>query len=433
MKKKILIVGLILLFISVIYTNYSKASSNVIYISSVDEYKNFAINNEAYRGYEDKIIVLTEDLDFENEKTPMVQGTFKGVFDGRGHSFKNIRIHKDDYTEHIWGYGLFEENEGIIRKIVVESGEVYTDGKTGIICATNKGVVEQCRTELHISAEHVIGGIVGWNEGRGVVRVCANNCSIDDMNPGSGGTVGFGGIVGYLYSGSITDCYSIGRIVPQRENSVGNITAHYYPGEDEYLDNCFCLTIEARAGGADQYCIKSDRFDENDLVKLNANGDYYVLDELDGFPPKINMYTDIGPIEHLVVSRFEEDNQNPIFDKYLDYIKEINSLEIGIVSAVSYRNKDFLEVDENIGDNVTADNENLDMIKHDTYTSKKLNEIPANRFVRDEGIEVEEKSYFFGGKNFWLVVGGFFIIILVFIKAIVDGSSNHKKDDINIP
>ena len=97
------------------------------------------------------------------------------------------------------------------------------------------------------------------------------------------------------------------------------------------------------------------------------------------------------------------------------------------------KNIDIEKIVRNVIKEIGYDNENLDMIKHDTYTSKKLNEIPANRFVRDEGIEVEEKSYFFGRKNFWLVVGGFFIIILVFIKAIVDGSSNHKKDDINIP
>ena len=422
MKKKIFILGLILLFIGAIYANCSKASTGVIYISSIDEYKNFAINNEAYRGYEDKIIILTEDLDFENKKTPMVQGVFKGVFDGRGHTLKNIRIHKEDYSEDILEYGLFEENEGIIRKIIVESGEVNTDGKTGVICAINRGIIEQCRTELHIFAENVIGGIVGWNEGRGVVRSCANNCSIDDMNPDSDGMIGFGGIVGFLYSGTITDCYSIGKIAPQRENDVGNITAHYYPGEEKYMENCFCLTIEARAGGGDQYCIKSDRFDENDLVKLNKNGDYYVLDELDKFPPKINMYTNIGPIKNLVTSRFKEDNNNLIFDKYLDYIKEIDNLDIEISSGVN-RNHDYIDDTMNSS---SATNTSVEIIQHDKYISKKINEISTDRFVRNEEIE-EGKTNFFGGNNFWLVVSGLFIIILVFIKAIIDGMTNNKK------
>ena len=369
----------------------------------------------------------------------MFNGTFKGVFDGRGHKLQNIRLDCDDYDDWYMELGLFENNAGLIRKIIVESGSVHGNGTTGVICAYNTGIVEQCANLVDIQSKHVIGGIVGWNENQGLVRVCYNRGNITDLTPGSGGTIGFGGIVGYVYSGTIIDCYNTGIIAPERKSSHGNITSSYSENDEcEFLDNCYILADNVIGRSADEYCVKVTKMDGSVISRLNRNNKFYYLGE-SGYP-EIIMSLNMDGLPEPIKIRRENIESNPFFEEdYHELVKEANVLEVLIVNTGIYEENgeefyyDYIwhndepkvEVIEEEPE-VTEDIVNGD----DKYIKMKKNENTTKQFstIANDSA-VKEKKYFFGGRNFWFVVGGFFIIILVFMRALVESNTTYKNDD----
>lgn len=441
MEKKILKIFGIVLFLIMFFTINSLAAEEIIYIDCVEDYNLAAQNCEVYNGYENKIIVLTADIDFQGQKTEMFNGTFKGVFDGRGHKLKNIRLDCDDYDDWYMDLGLFEDNAGLIRKIIVESGTIHGNGKTGTICANNTGIVEQCANLVDIQSEHVIGGIVGWNENQGLVRVCYNRGNITDLDPGSGGTIGFGGIVGYAYSGTIIDCYNTGIIAPERDSSHGNITSSYREEDEcEFLDNCYILADNVISRSADDHCIKVRTMDGSVISSLNTNNKFFYLGE-SGYP-EIIMAMNMDALPDPIKIRRDTMESNPFFeDDYYDLVTEANNLDVLIVNSDIYEeneeevNNDYIwhndEPDVEIIEELDTGIASEDVISgDDKYLSVKRNEISSDLYnTKFEDSAAEEKNFFFGGKNFWLVVGGFFIIILVFMRAIVESNTTYKKDD----
>lgn len=446
MEKKLLKVFGILVFVIMFFTINCFAAEEIIYIDSVDDYNLAAQNCAAYDGYKNRILVLTADLDFQGEKTEMFNGTFKGVFDGRGHKLKNIRLDCDDYDDWNMDIGLFEDNAGLIRKIIVESGTIHGNSKTGTICANNTGIVEQCANLVDIQSEFVIGGIVGWNENQGLVRVCYNRGNITDLKPGSGGTIGFGGIVGYVYSGTIIDCYNTGIIAPERDSSHGNITSSYFEDDEcEFLDNCYILADNVISRSADDYCIKVRTMDGSVLSRLNSNNEFFYIGE-SGYPEIIMAFCMDGLPDPIKIRR-DKMESNPFFENdYPDLIAEANSLDVPIVNSGVYDENgeevynDYIWHNDEPEVEIIEEELNTEFLQEDAingddkYLKIKRNEIQSDSYgKRFEDNSVKEKKFFFGGLNFWLVVGGFFIIILVFMRALVVSNTTHNDDNSNIP
>lgn len=444
MEKKLLKIFGIFVFIILFFTINCLAAEEIIYIESVEDYNLVAQNCAAYNGYKDRIIVLTADLDFQGQKTEMFNGTFKGVFDGRGHKLQNIRLDNDDYDNWSKDIGLFEDNAGLIRKIIVESGTIQGKSKTGAICANNSGIVEQCANLVDIQSEFVIGGIVGWNENQGLVRVCYNRGNITDLQPGSGGTIGFGGIVGYVYSGTIIDCYNTGIITPERDVAKGNITSSYYEDdESEFLDNCYILADNVIGRSADDFCIKVREMDGSVLSNLNSNNKFFYLGD-SGYP-EIIMAMNMDGLPDPIKIRRENHESNPFFENdYHTLVAEANNLDIpivntGVVDESGEWHDGYIwhneEPEENVEDEaekeVNTEYFEEDVIRgDDKYLKIKKDEIQSDSFGKHfKDTSAEEKKFFFGGLNFWLVVGGFFIIILVFMRALVDNSTTHNDDN----
>lgn len=282
MRKTVKFVVVITIFLCIYLINTCESVASTIIdfepaviIHNVDEYKEFAINCEALNGYEGKLVNLEADLDFggnANNPTPVVEGTFKGIFNGNGHKLKNIYISSEKSKDAV----LFIENEGTIKKIIVESGTIIGKYGAASIVGRNSGLIEQCANYVNIQTGYNGGGICVWNEKSGVVRYCYNRGNITDLAPGGGGTIGFGGIVGYDYSGSVVACYNTGIIAPERKGGNSNISGWFWDDDKHYTEKCYYPINNSLED--DKYFIgANDLSGYGILDKLNASQDVFVI------------------------------------------------------------------------------------------------------------------------------------------------------------
>ncbi len=225
----------------------SLENAEVIEISTADQLvelanTSFSQQAEAFS----KHYKLTEDIDL-NEKTTdkkmkaigSLQNPFKGIFDGGGHSIKNLEIQTNSDSSQ----GLFREilSEGMVKNLILNNASMSLHGDSGALAGKNKGTIQNCGlTDSTISAiSSVIGGLAGINEGI-IERSFVKNSVIKYSNSYSttsyGGLAGrngsssvrgiiresytdvtvdakkwTGGLVGWNY-GTIENCYSFGEV-----------------------------------------------------------------------------------------------------------------------------------------------------------------------------------------------------------------------------
>ena len=150
-------------------------------------------NSGIHYAFRDKTVLLTADIDLEDELwTPIGQigaGQFEGVFDGQGHTIYNLNIDRVDVTTDAPATGFFGWlNSGIVKNLNVDG-------------ATVKG-------------NHCVGVIVGYVEhlveGRGIIENCTvKKATVSGIYKGVGGCEGdkVGGIVGFINGNcAVTNC-----------------------------------------------------------------------------------------------------------------------------------------------------------------------------------------------------------------------------------
>ena len=116
-------------------------------ITNEEEYKNFIKEVNSGNSFENKYVYLLNDLDFQSEEIDIVGNfidesnnkPFSGIFEGNNKKIYNLNINKNqDFV------ALFAYNKGIIRNIVLESGNITGQGRTAGITALNAGIIENC-------------------------------------------------------------------------------------------------------------------------------------------------------------------------------------------------------------------------------------------------------------------------------------------------
>ncbi len=200
-------------------------------------------------------IDLNEDGSTANNWTPIGTGSnysnvtsFQGTFDGQGHTIKGLYIQSTSL-----GYaGLFGRvNSGTVKNLAVEGvvnaslngvsvyvggvvgynngGTVETCSFTGAVSGSgsiayvggvvgqNIGTVKNCCHTGEVTAtansagynyNAYAGGVVGTNVPSGRVENCYHRRPVTATGTGSGSGSKFaGGVVGYLYSATVSNCY----------------------------------------------------------------------------------------------------------------------------------------------------------------------------------------------------------------------------------
>ena len=143
---------------------------------------------------------------------------FRGVFDGNGHTISNV----EHVRSSINNIGFFGVNAGTIKNLKV-SGDIIGKGNTGLLAATNYGLIENCLSEgTVVSNGDNAGGLVGYNDG-GKIRTSGSFASVSGQN-------NVGGLLGYSdvsYSdGEITNCFAHGDVTGN--STVGGLVGYHY-------------------------------------------------------------------------------------------------------------------------------------------------------------------------------------------------------------
>jgi hypothetical protein len=166
-------------------------------------------------NFEGKTIALTSDIDLIGlEWTPIGFSlySFRGSFDGGGHTIANLTI-----TGSREFAGLFGHIRGAnIRNVHLTALNIFSSACScagGLVGLNDGGTIRDCTTSGRVSfssssAFLCAGGLVGRNDG-GTIRDCAASASVSASSAFSCA----GGLVGLNYcGGTIRDCTASGSV-----------------------------------------------------------------------------------------------------------------------------------------------------------------------------------------------------------------------------
>jgi len=154
---------------------------------------------------------------------PIGGGNFdlSGVYNGGGHVIKGLYYYNPSGIT----LGLFSEveTEGTITNLGVIDAAITAECYAGILTGRNNGTVEQCFTTGQVNCSYSSGGLIGYNNGS--VSNCFSLASIAYTTEKN-----IGGLIGYYYSGDVTNCYSAGSMtsggpVALKNGLVGSISS----------------------------------------------------------------------------------------------------------------------------------------------------------------------------------------------------------------
>ncbi len=157
------------------------------------------------------------NIDLMNlEWTPISK--MNGTYDGGNYSLSNLNVSLGKGNA-----GLFAENAGTIKNVVIESASALNgEWHAGFICGENKGTIESCVNNASITdgGVNTLGGICGYNNS-GIIKNCKNTGTlvIENRVPSDA----TGGICGYGSKGEIIGCINTGKIDGKPKNTGGII------------------------------------------------------------------------------------------------------------------------------------------------------------------------------------------------------------------
>lgn len=257
-------------------------------------------DNLFLEDYLPSIIVnlLQSDVEYESF------GTFKGHFDGNGHTIRGI----DDILGDGCHIGLFSQNYGTIENLNIKNINVTGKSEVGSIVAQNKskGTVRNCSVSGNITGSDSVGGLVGYNKGEVL------DCSFEG---GISGKDTVGGIAG-CNAGNVKDCSTDVSI--QGNRVVGGIIGH----SSEIVETCRSnanIDCTSLAGGL--VGINSGRL-RNSGCSIGISRDKYNL-MLSGFVAGRNE----GSIDNCYwVSENSDGHLNPVGEALREDYSDISEL-----------------------------------------------------------------------------------------------------------
>lgn len=200
-------------------------------IKNRDEFITFLANPSAYAS---DVINLDCDIDMKGE-TALFNASFAGIFNGNGHSIHNVRIQS----------GLFRSVNRDAEVKNLHISNVISDEVSGVVTAENSGTISYCVVTGNLTASDSVdklAGIVGMN--MGTVENCVFSGEITSNDSYSGNV---GAIVGLNSSGTIRNCYGIGKLAVSLGNA-GGIAGR----NDNVIENCanyMEVSSKAASGG----------------------------------------------------------------------------------------------------------------------------------------------------------------------------------------
>ena len=158
-------------------------------------------------GKTDINITLDKNIDLTGKDwTPIgtdYDNSYKGTFDGGGHTITGLTITTKDQFVGLFGY---LNRAGTVKNVVMEGIQITSNhmfGNTGGVAGYSWGTIENCSVSGSVSGTKCVGGVVGAQKA-GSITGCSSSATVK-------GTVDVGGVAGEKW-GSMTACYATGNV-----------------------------------------------------------------------------------------------------------------------------------------------------------------------------------------------------------------------------
>ena len=173
-------------------------------------------------GKTDININLDKNIDLTGKDwTPI--GTiksYKGTFDGGGHTITGLTVTTNDEYAGLFGW---LGKAGTVKNVVMEGVQItknHSSGFAGGVVGFSLGTIENCSVSGSVSGTVYVGGVVGAQVG-GSITGCSSSATVKGM-------VDVGGVAGQTNSSAtLTACYATGNVTieidPQKNISGGGL------------------------------------------------------------------------------------------------------------------------------------------------------------------------------------------------------------------
>ena len=160
-------------------------------------------------GKTDINITLDKNIDLTGKDwTPIgtsFDNSYKGTFDGGGHTIKGLTVTTNDKYAGLFGY---IGNAGTVKNVVMEGVLITSNNgssQAGGVAGFSRGTIENCSVSGSVSGTVYVGGVVGAQWG-GSITGCSSSATVK-------GTVDVGGVAGQTNSNAtMTACYATGSM-----------------------------------------------------------------------------------------------------------------------------------------------------------------------------------------------------------------------------
>ena len=199
---------------------YTIESNGSYTVTSADGLMNVAelVNG----GKTDINITLTADIDLTGKDwTPIgTSKSYKGTFDGGGHTITGLTVTTNDEYASLFGW---LGKAGTVKNVVMKGVQItknHSLGFAGGVAGLSMGTIENCSVSGRVSGTEYVGGVVGaqWY---GSITGCSSSATVKGM-------VYVGGVAGETNSNAtLTACYATGNVTieidPIRNISGGSL------------------------------------------------------------------------------------------------------------------------------------------------------------------------------------------------------------------
>ena len=250
-------------------TSAANSASNPYLITTAEDLEALAsiVNTGARQGgyYKQSVdITLTQEhtaIGTKNDAT-----SFQGVYDGDNKVIKGLFINQPNGNYQ----GLFGRTYGAtIKNVVIEDCDITAKDYVGGVCGSANRLdnISYCKVSGAIKTADGIngsyhGGIVGYIYSKSISN-CVNTASVtgSDVN-----CANYGGIVGQLYSAKVNDCFNTGNV--EGTSYVGSIVGYAY-GSSTFSNNYHAITTTGGVG-ANGIATGTDKAGATTAAKITA-------------------------------------------------------------------------------------------------------------------------------------------------------------------
>ena len=215
---------------------------------------------------------------------------YTGTFDGQGHAIKGMYVSINDAPsiEDQVCLGLFSTAKNAVIRNVTVTGYVsgYAGNLGGIVGYLAGGTIENCAnyctvtdTSAAYEVPSYVGGIAGAVNCSAAIRDCYNTGTLTEYV-----FVRYhktGGIVGYIGSSAVSNCYNVGKVAGKgwyNGEIIGFIAGEDVEETPSTINNCYYLNTTNEAVGNDADTVTNTgpktavQFGNGTVLALLING-----------------------------------------------------------------------------------------------------------------------------------------------------------------